>query len=165
MTPADFLRHPPDSVVLYPAPVLRRAGETITDIEPWKQIAPIMFDLMYRFHGCGLAAPQVGLPYCMFVLDVTRPLVCLNPEIIKTNDRLWTENEGCLSLPGLRVPITRSRQIKIKYLNLDGEEEFATYEGWTGRAIQHETDHCFGKLIIDFMNEGQENQTKTDTGK
>jgi len=147
MTPQEFLASPPEKLVLYPDPVLTAATREVTDLEPWKQIAPIMFDLMVKHRGCGLAAPQVGLSYSVFVLNVTKPMVVINPVIVEANKGVWEETEGCLSLPGQKFKIVRPRRIKARWIDLEGKEQCATFEGWTGRAFSHEDDHLSGVLI------------------
>jgi peptide deformylase len=149
MTPTEFLRNPP-TLVYHPDPILRVVGQPIEHPEAWEPIAPIMLDAMKQWSGCGLAAPQVGLSYQMFVLNVTRPMVIINPEILEVGDRLWEAEEGCLSIPGTKINVIRPRKIKVRYTELGGKTKTAQFEGWTARAFQHEFDHCQGKLIIDY---------------
>jgi peptide deformylase len=151
MEPHTFLENPPTKLVLYPDPVLLQKCAEITDLEPWAKIAPIMFALMKENSGCGLAAPQVGLPYSMFVL-LTQSLVVINPKIISVGDRLWEMSEGCLSIPGKKFNIVRPQKVKAKWTNLEGATVTATYEGWTGRAFLHEYDHLQG-ILINAKNE------------
>jgi peptide deformylase len=137
-----------EKILLFPDPVLLQKCAEITDLEPWKEIATQMFAMMRANAGCGLAAPQVGLSYAMFVLNTAQPLVIINPRILEIGKGLWTEWEGCLSLPaGQRFQVVRPRKVKVRWLNLEGAEVTATYEGWTGRAWQHEFDHLQGILI------------------
>jgi peptide deformylase len=147
MTPIDFLKSPPENIVHYPNPVLSAIAKPIEDLEPWQAVADIMFDLMVKFRGCGLAAPQVGLSYRMFILNVTKPMIIINPELLEVGDRLEKHEEGCLSLPGVKVEVVRPRKIKARWTNTKGKQQIAQYEGLTARAFQHELDHCFGVLI------------------
>jgi peptide deformylase len=148
MIPTTFLETPATEIVHYPDPVLMQECATIEDLTPWTKIAPIMVDLMVKNKGLGLAAPQVGLPYRMFVLGTAKEsLAIINPKIIKFDKRTDKFEEGCLSLPGVHVSIERSRQIKATWTTLAGKNVTATFAGWTARAFQHEIDHTFGSLI------------------
>lgn len=147
MTPQEFIQGPPAAIVLYPDPILLQEAQNVKDLEPWKQIGPLMVQIMQSHNGAGLAAPQVGLSYKVFVLNLEKPIVVINPKILEVGNRLWTCTEGCLSIPGKKFSITRPRKIKAEWLNLDGEKMIVQYEGWTGRVFQHEYDHIFGKLI------------------
>lgn len=145
-------------IVPYPHPALRyvsRPVETIDDT--LRAQVREMFRLMYEARGIGLAANQVGLPYRIFVLNLTadpekpeEERVFLNPEILKRHSSLVGE-EGCLSFPGLFADVQRARKIRVVSYNLDGQpvEEEAT--DLFSRAIQHELDHVDGKLFIDRL--------------
>lgn len=136
-----------EQLVLYPDPILLNVSRKVEDLEPWAKLVPVMFDLMNKYNGCGLAAPQIGISYAVFVLNVTRPMAVINPVIVSQGDRMWEEIEGCLSLPGQKFKVIRPRKIKARWLDVDGKEQCATFEGWTSRAFQHEYDHLSGTLI------------------
>jgi peptide deformylase len=125
--------------------------------EDLKAVAREMFSLMYEAKGVGLAANQVGLPFRLFVLNVTadpeqqdEELVFINPEVVKRHS--WEDDEeGCLSLPGLYSKVRRPKKVKVRAYNLAGAEvEFESDELF-GRAMQHEIDHLDGKLFIDHL--------------
>jgi peptide deformylase len=118
-----------------------------------------MSDTMYASNGAGLAAIQVGAPLCLFILDpevaggrAEDPVViCANPELVEISDEAQTGDEGCLSFPGIFVPIKRGLRAKIraqdgagKPFELEGKELLA-------RALQHEHDHLIGRLLIDMV--------------
>ncbi len=147
-TVEEFLAAPPTTIVKVPDPVLSAVAEPVSDLEPWKQISEIMFDLMVKFHGCGLAAPQVGLSYRVFILGTSKSrLTFINPEILEVGDQKSVSTEGCLSIHGFNVEVERPRKIKVKWISLNGKENIQTFEGLTGRAFQHENDHLNGVLI------------------
>lgn len=104
---------------------------------------------MSHYGGIGLAAPQCGFPYRMFVL--TGGIVCINPVIIESSQETVRDKEGCLSFPGLYLPITRPNTIKIKYTNEFGKEVEAAWTGATARAAQHEYDHLEGKVFTSLV--------------
>lgn len=142
-------------IVRYPDPVLRKPCEPITEFTP--RLAAIidrMFAVMADHKGIGLAAPQVGLPIQLFVCnageDDTTRLVCINPRLSEPGDPAEAE-EGCLSLPGVSVPMLRPRSITLTAHDQDGTEYVRQATELWARVIQHETDHLHGRLIIDRM--------------
>lgn len=145
-------------IVKYPHPVLRYTSRPVERIdEDLKAVVHQMFTLMYEARGVGLAANQVGLPFRVFILNVTadaeqkdQELVFINPEIVKRHS--WDDDEeGCLSLPGLYSKVRRPKKVKVRAYNLEGQEvEFESDELF-GRAMQHEADHLDGKLFIDYL--------------
>jgi peptide deformylase len=150
MTPTEFLQKPP-TLVYHPDPILRLDCQPIENLDEWIPIAPVMLKAMKDWRGCGLAAPQVGLSYQIFVLGVTKPMVFINPEILEVGERLALEIEGCLSIPGTVVKVSRPRKIKVNWVELSGEKKTAQFEGLTARAWLHEFDHLNSKLIIDYQ--------------
>jgi peptide deformylase len=127
------------------------------DAELRKAIAE-MFELMYQFHGIGLAANQVDLPYRVFILNVTgeaaakdQEHVLINPTILKWSGTVEAE-EGCLSFPEIYAPVRRSERIVAVAYNLAGAEKQYEVDGLFARAFQHENDHLDGKLFIDRLS-------------
>ena len=116
-----------------------------------------MFESMYAAHGVGLAAPQIGISKRLAVVDITfkedpeAKLVLANPEIIHTEGR-HTQNEGCLSIPEFREPVTRARKVTIRAQDLNGKVFEKTGEELLARAFLHETDHLNGKLYIHHLS-------------
>jgi peptide deformylase len=148
----DFIQNPPTEIVKYPDPILLQKAQPVSEInEDVKQACSIMFDLMYQFKGVGLAGPQAGLPYRIFVANHTgakdKERVFINPKIIYTGNRTSTAEEGCLSLPGVRVAVTRPHKVSLQAYDLDGNLQKYTFEGLMGRIVQHEIDHLDGVLI------------------
>lgn len=111
--------------------------------------------------GVGLAAPQVGWPVKLFLLcidekgDECPTKVFLNPTITSYGKSLHKQEEGCLSFPGLFLNIPRSEEITWSYQDLGGHRHTENARGFYSRAIQHETDHCNGKVFIDHASSAQ----------
>ena len=116
-----------------------------------------MFESMYTAHGVGLAAPQIGISKRLAVIDVTfkedpeAKLVLVNPEIIHREGR-QSQNEGCLSIPEFREPVTRPRKVTVRAQDLHGNWFEKTGEDLLARAFLHETDHLDGKLYISHLS-------------
>jgi peptide deformylase len=150
-------------ILHYPHPALRWKSTLVTRIDQeLRDTVREMFDLMYASEGIGLAANQVGLPYRVFILNLTADRseqdeehVFINPEIIRRKGSQEAE-EGCLSFPKLYHPVKRFEQIVVEAFDLDGNGFELTIDELGSRAIQHETDHLDGVLFIDRL---------TDAGK
>ena len=151
-------------VVVFGSPILRDVAKNIDKSYPnLNQVISDMFDTMYKAEGVGLAAPQVGLSVRLFVVDAS-PLgedhpelenfkkVFINAEILEKSGPEAYDNEGCLSLPGIREDILRPDQIKIKYLDENFIEHIDIYGGFGSRIIQHEYDHIEGKVFTDRLS-------------
>lgn len=115
-----------------------------------------MIKSMYQNSGCGLAAPQVGVLKRLVVIDCDQddsgaqnPIVLVNPVIEETWGDMQTEEEGCLSLPGISIPITRPAFARVRYFDLDGEEWILEGDGLLGRCLQHELDHLEGITMFE----------------
>jgi peptide deformylase len=113
-----------------------------------------MADAMYAGNGVGLAAPQVGVPKKIVVIDlsfgeeVDRILAMVNPEILESEGECTLE-EGCLSLPGIYEDVVRPERIRIRYQDLEGKLIETDVDGYLARVMQHEVDHLEGVLFID----------------
>jgi peptide deformylase len=115
-----------------------------------------MFETMYAAPGIGLAAPQVGVPLRLFVIDLSvghdpKGLITLiNPEFV-AREGMQLEEEGCLSVPGFNATVARPKRVAVKGLDLSGQVQ--VYEGTEllARAFQHEMDHLDGKVFVDRL--------------
>lgn len=147
-------------IVLYGEPILKKPAE---EIEPnsidVKQLSEDMFETMYQASGVGLAAPQIGKSFRMFVID-SGPMdeekegvkrVFINPEIIEETGKEWAFEEGCLSIPGVRADVYRNETVTIQYFDENWEEHEETFEGIPARIILHEYDHIEGILFTDHI--------------
>lgn len=142
-------------VLSHPSPALAEgACEVDPSTDPsLRDLAVAMARTMYRAPGVGLAAPQVGVLKRVIVYDISedgRELIALcNPRIVERSEECETSEEGCLSLPGIAVPIERSCEVTCEALTLEGDEVRFDAEGFHARVLQHEIDHLDGVLIID----------------
>jgi peptide deformylase len=138
----------------YGDPVLRRKAKPVTAVnDELRRTIQTMFRTMYAEPGVGLAAPQVGIGLRLMVVDVlpngkNQPLVFINPKIEETRGRIAAE-EGCLSLPGIVLTVTRPEWVKVSALNEKGLPIVVSGDGLLARCIQHEMDHIDGKLMLD----------------
>jgi len=141
-------------VVKYGNPILREKMKTVKDISQISPLVENMFDTMYQEDGIGLAANQVGVDLNLSVVDISHteesdtPLVFINGKILDK----WGEavmEEGCLSLPGIRVNVPRADGIRFNYHDLSGNEHIEEFHGLLARVIQHEMDHLNGMMILD----------------
>lgn len=144
-------------ILTYPHPALQRKSVTVKVFN--KELANIarkMFQLMYKLNGVGLAATQVGLPYSIAVINPTRKtsdeIVLLNPRFIKTSKETITEDEGCLSVPGVSAQVKRHISVTCEYHNLKGEKIILEARELLAKILQHEIDHLNGILFIDKLS-------------
>ncbi len=145
-------------IVTLPDPVLRQVSTPVGAIDAdVKRLAAEMLETMYDAPGIGLAAVQVRVPKRIVVLDLAgddepkAPMVLINPHILSLGSQMRVYDEGCLSLPDTRLEIERPSTLRLAYVDLDGVNREIAADGLLATAIQHETDHLDGKLIIDFM--------------
>ncbi len=143
-------------IVLSPDPGLRSVCEPCeVGDRSLKKLSKQMLNTMYANYGCGLAAPQIGLNKRFVVIDCgdeegnPEPYILVNPEIVELKGEPVTETEGCLSLPGISVPITRQPWVRVRYFDLDGKECYVESDGLLGRCLQHELDHLDGKTLFE----------------
>ncbi len=144
-------------LVEYPHPALLRRTRPLVRIDDGIHDAvEQMFEIMYSAGGIGLAANQVALPYRLFIVNLeARPdggeeLVFINPVLSRPRGNAVQE-EGCLSLPGLRMDVRRPERIVVKAWSLDGEPFEADLDGMLARVVQHEFDHLEGRLFPDRL--------------
>lgn len=158
-------------IVAYGDPVLRKKGKEISqDYPKLKPLIENMWETMYNAYGVGLAAPQVGLPIRLFLVDASPfaddeeldarerenlkglKKVFINPTIVEEEGEEWAFNEGCLSIPDVREDVFRKPQIVIEYQDEDFNSHRETYSGLAARVIQHEYDHIEGILFTDKLS-------------
>lgn len=146
-------------IITLPDPILRKTSAPVERIdEELRQLADDMLETMYAAPGVGLAAVQVGVLRRLIVLDTAKdeeppaPLVMINPEIVALGGEKRVHEEGCLSIPDVRVEIERPSTLTVRYVDRDGKEQTLEAEGLLATAIQHEVDHLNGKLIIDYLS-------------
>jgi len=137
-------------------PVLRKVSrpiETITD--RIQVLAKDLIETMRVEQGVGLAAPQIGVLRRIFVIEIEEVglYVMINPEILESSGE-QLDYEGCLSVPGKSGKVNRPNYVKVRYTDLDGNEQTIEAEGFFARAICHENDHLDGILYTDKVEDG-----------
>ncbi len=142
-----------DEIRIYPDPILRKKAIPIKNIgSQVKEIADRMAEAMYANKGIGLAAPQIGIPSQIIVVDLGEGLrTFINPEIVEGEGESVLE-EGCLSLPNIEVLVKRKDKVFIRAWDLDGKGMNLELIGFPGRVYQHEIDHLKGILIIHHIS-------------
>ena len=141
-------------IYLYGQPVLRKQAEEIENTPELKQFISDMFETLTQADGCGLAAPQVGKPWRLFVVDGTE-LAEDYPEckeMLEESEETCPYSEGCLSLPGISENVIRPTTIVLRYLDEDFNEHEDTFTGFQARIIQHEYDHLEGHVFTDRIS-------------
>jgi len=158
-------------IVAYGDAVLKKKTKEITkDYPKLDELIENMYETMYGAYGVGLAAPQIGLPIRLFLVD-TDPFsededlsdeersklkgfkkTFINAKIIEEQGDEWAFNEGCLSIPDVREDVFRKPNIKIQYQDEDFNTHVEEYDGLIARVIQHEYDHIEGILFTDKLS-------------
>lgn len=141
----------------YPDPVLARPAQPIRRIDAHlRSLVEEMFETMYREKGVGLAAPQIGQSIRLCVVNPTGKkddeLILINPVIVEsTGEQL--EEEGCLSVPGIRTNVPRAAHVRVRAYDPDGNELDIEADGLLARVFQHELDHLNGRLFFHRLND------------
>ena len=116
-----------------------------------EKLAMDLVEFMRGKGGVGIAANQVGLPYSVFAMDGEPAHVCFNPRIINMSEETIVLEEGCLSWPGLILPIERSRHVRIRFTGPNGETFTKQFINMTARIIQHECSHLRGEVFFEGL--------------
>jgi peptide deformylase len=147
-------------ILRYPDPQLRQKCLPVEKFdEGLRKLVSDMSDTMYAANGAGLAAIQVGQALRLFIIDPevagrpqTDPVVTfINPEIVEISDEAQTGDEGCLSFPGIYVPVKRGMRARVRALDVEGKPFELEGSELFARALQHESDHLIGRLLIDMV--------------
>lgn len=158
-------------IVAYGDPVLRKKAENITkEYSNLDTLIENMKETMYAAYGVGLAAPQIGLPIRLFLVD-TEPFaedeiyteeeqeqlknfqrIFINAEILEEEGDEWAFNEGCLSIPDVREDVFRQPKVTIKYQDENFDTHTEVFDGLIARVVQHEYDHIEGILFTDKLS-------------
>lgn len=158
-------------IIAYGDAVLKKVAKPITEEYPnLSTLLENMYETMYNAYGVGLAAPQIGLPIRLFIID-TEPFAeddslseeeqnqlknfkqtFINAKILTEEGDEWAFNEGCLSIPDVREDVFRQPKITIEYWDENFKKHTASFEGLIARVIQHEYDHIEGVLFTDKLS-------------
>lgn len=158
-------------VVAYGDPVLRKVGKEITkDYPNLGELIDNMWETMYQAHGVGIAAPQIGLPIRLFVIDASPfaededlteeeqeilkdfKRIFINAKVVEETGDEWAFNEGCLSIPDVREDVFRTETVTIEYFDENWNKKTETLSGLAARIVQHEYDHIEGILFTDKLS-------------
>ena len=145
------------SIVQHPDPRLSVPGKKVEKItDEIKKIVEDMFETHYSQNNCAaLAATQLGLPWCITVIDFSekkdQPLCLINPEII-SGEGETLEPEGCMSISGVYEKVSRYEKVTVRALDLDGRVKEYVEDGFMAKCMQHEIDHLNGVLFIDRLS-------------
>lgn len=152
----------------YGDPVLRRRAERVREVTQEIRATVLdMIDTMYHEIGLGLAAPQIGVPLRIMVVDEEKgrgPLALINPEVVAEGGRVVAE-EGCLSIPGVFAPVARAEWVRVEAQDVDGRPLALEARELFARVIQHEMDHLEGVLFIDRLDPVQRDRVKRQIRK
>lgn len=146
-------------IITLPDPLLRKVSSPVERVDAeTRKLWDDMLETMYHAPGIGLAAVQVGVPRRLIVADTARedepkaPLFIANPEIIWTSEEVSDYEEGCLSIPDIYDLVTRPSEVKIRYVDREGERREIHAKGLLATCLQHEIDHLNGVLFIDHIS-------------
>ncbi len=151
-------------IYVYGQPVLREEAKDITpDYPNLKELIANMYETMDRSDGVGLAAPQIGLPIRVVVIDLDVMSedmpeykgfrrAFINPHIIEVDGDEVSMEEGCLSLPGIHESVKRPERVHVTYLDEEMNEHDEWVDGFLARVMQHEFDHLDGMMFIDHLS-------------
>ncbi len=146
-------------IITIPDPILRKISDPVETVDAdVRRLMDDMLETMYAAPGIGLAAIQVGVPKRIVVIDTAdegeekKPLIMANPELVALGPTTRLYEEGCLSIPDVRVEIERPETVTVRYVDRAGKQQELAADGLLATAIQHELDHLDGQLIIDFLS-------------
>lgn len=155
------LEKPPLEIHYLGDRVLRQPAKRVAKVDQSiRQLAQEMLQTMYSADGIGLAAPQVGVNKQVIVLDCepdnpeNKPLILINPVIKRLGRNLCDFQEGCLSVPGVYMEVTRPEEVEVSYKDENGRPQTLKATGLLSRAIQHEMDHLNGVMFVDRVENG-----------
>jgi peptide deformylase len=143
-------------------PILRQKAEKVSDLREVGPLCEVMVGTMRASKGVGLAAPQIGKSISIIVVEIpknellpNRPVsplfIMINPEIANFSNEKEYDWESCLSIPGLKGRVPRSRSVTVQYTSLDGCHHENLFDGFLARLIQHECDHLLGIMFLERM--------------
>jgi len=146
-------------ILVVPHPVLKQVSEPVAEVtDELRALMDDMLETMYAAPGIGLAAVQIGVPKRIIVMDLARegeepqPRYFVNPEILWASEETAPYEEGCLSVPEIYDEVERPAQVKLRYLNYQGQQVEEDADGLFAVCIQHEMDHLEGVLFIDHLS-------------
>ncbi len=145
-------------IIVLPDPLLRTVSKPVKTVDATaRKLMDDMLETMYDAPGIGLAAVQIGVPERVVVIDISKegeerkPLFLVNPEVTWSSEEESDYEEGCLSIPEFFDMVTRPKEVKVRYLDRQGEAQEQLCSGVLATCVQHEIDHLNGVLFIDYL--------------
>ncbi|MAF68608.1 MAG: peptide deformylase [Micavibrio sp.] len=151
----------PYKIITVPAGVLKETASPVSRVDDTLRTQmDRMVETMYQANGIGLAANQVNILNRVFVMDLSarmnreegEPVFMVNPEIIWRSEEPSVMDEGCLSIPEQFAEVERPKEVRVKYLDYDGNEQEEQFSDLASHCVQHEIDHLNGVLFIDYLS-------------
>jgi len=147
-------------IITLPDPLLRKKSAPIETVDDEvRGLTNSMLETMYAAPGIGLAAVQIGVLRRVFVLDTAKgekvpkqPFVLINPEILSFGDTPRVHEEGCLSIPQMYAEVERPALVRVRYVDLEGQQQEQDFADLQATVVQHEIDHLEGVLFIDHLS-------------
>lgn len=158
------------NILHFPDPRLHKVAKPVAAVDARiKQLVSDMAHTMYDAPGIGLAASQVDIHERVVVIDLSDEmnelLVLINPEIVWASDEIQTYEEGCLSVPGVYDEVKRAAEIKVQFLDLNGDAQSMDADGLLSVCIQHEIDHLNGKVFVERLSSLKQSRIRTKIAK
>jgi peptide deformylase len=153
-------------ILTYPDPRLHTVARPVAAVDARiRALITDMLETMYEANGIGLAATQVDVHERLVVIDVSEernePLVLVNPEIVWASEEKQVGDEGCLSVPNIYDGVERSRAVRVRALDADGQSREISAEGLLAVCVQHEMDHLTGKVFVEYLSPLKRNRIRT----
>jgi len=154
------------TILRYPDPRLHTVARPVAVVdERVRRLVDDMLETMYGADGVGLAATQVDVHERLIVMDTSeqhdRPLVLINPEIVKRSAETAINEEGCLSVPLIYDRVERAARVTVRALGRDGQPFELDAEGLTAVCVQHEMDHLLGKVFVEYLSPLKRDRIRT----
>lgn len=144
-------------ILTAPNPILKQVSKPVEKVtDDLRVLMDDMLETMYDAPGIGLAAPQIGVLSRLIVLDCIKdgdpePVIMFNPEILSSSDDTNVYEEGCLSIPDQFAEVTRPADVRVGWIDENGNPQEKDFDGLWATCVQHEIDHLNGKLFIDYL--------------
>ena len=153
-------------ILTYPDPRLHTVAKPVAAVDARiRALITDMLETMYEANGIGLAATQVDVHERLVVIDVSEErneaLVLVNPEIAWASEEKQVGDEGCLSVPNIYDGVERSRAVRVRALDAEGQSREISAEGLLAVCIQHEMDHLTGKVFVEYLSPLKRNRIRT----
>ncbi len=153
-------------ILKYPDPRLHTVAKPVAEVsERIRRLVDDMLQTMYAADGVGLAATQVDVHERVIVIDTSetrdKPLVLINPQLVKRSDERIVSDEGCLSVPAIYDRVERHARVTVRALGRDGQSFDFDAEELTAVCVQHEMDHLVGKVFVEYLSPLKRNRIRS----